>query len=57
MRQSELIMKWALKNYASGGHWIVETMSLADIDELFHNFLDAKKYVELMQEQEKNCRE
>lgn len=51
MRMSELLMKWAIENYAIGGHWIVETMSISDLDTRFHNFSDMEIWIELMKEQ------
>jgi len=48
---SELLMKWSVENYALGGHWIVETMSLSDLDTRFRNINDMLDYIELMKEQ------
>ena len=53
---AETIMKWALENYAKGGHWIVETMSVEDIAETFKTLRKAQRYCALMQEQERACR-
>jgi hypothetical protein len=57
MKESELIMKWALENYAKGGHWIVETMSLADIDETFRTVREAQEYCGLIEDCKNDCRE
>jgi len=57
MRMSELLMKWAVEHYAIGGHWIVDTMSISDIDTRFHNFSDMEIWIELMKSQAKKSLE
>lgn len=43
------VLKWANDNYEEGGHWIVETMSEAEIIANFSTLEDAKEYCSLIQ--------
>ena len=55
--ESALIMQWAIANYAQGGHWIVETMSMEDIAETFRTLHDARVYCGLIEDCKNDCRE
>lgn len=55
MTKVEKIKQWASDNYEKGGHWIVECFGDKDIEETFTSLADAKRYVALTNEQERNC--
>ena len=41
---SEKIMQWAEENYEIGGQWIVETMTIEEIEEEFESLAEAQQY-------------
>ena len=43
------IRDWALANYADGGHWIYEAMSIEDIEKEFKSIEQAKEYCRLIE--------
>ena len=43
------IYDWALANYDNGGHWIVETMSIIEIEAQFASLYQAQIYCKTLQ--------
>ena len=43
------IYDWALVNYDNGGHWIVETMSIIEIEAQFASLSQAQRYCKTLQ--------
>lgn len=50
------IYDWALANYDEGGHWIVETMEIEEIEEEFKSLKEAKEYCKIIQDRQEECR-
>lgn len=46
----EKIMQWAEDNYENGGQWIVETMSVEEIEQEFESLEEAQQYCKDRQE-------
>ena len=46
------IYDWALANYDEGGHWIVETMEIEEIEAEFESLEQAQQYCKDRQERE-----
>jgi len=51
----EEIKQWAMANYSTGGSWIIETFTDAEIIESFQSLADAKRYAKLMHDRETEC--
>ncbi len=49
------ILDWALANYADGGHWIVETMEVEEIEQEFKSLKEAKEYCLRRQDRMEEC--
>jgi len=49
------IYDWALANYDKGGHWIVETMSIEEIEQEFKSLKEAKEYCKIIQDRSEEC--
>ncbi len=49
------IYDWALANYDAGGHWIVETMEIEEIEEEFKSLEEAQEYCKVIQDRQEEC--
>jgi len=49
------IQDWALANYDKGGHWIVETMEIEEIEQEFKSLKEAKEYCLRRQDRMEEC--
>ena len=49
------ILDWALANYDKGGHWIVETMEIEEIEQKFKSLKEAKEYCRCLQDRMEEC--
>ena len=50
------IYDWALANYDNGGHWIVETMSIIEIEAQFASLSLAQIYCKTLQNRQEELK-